>query len=282
MIATENKLACADFTFPLLKHDQVLQLIKIMDFEGVDIGLFEDRSHIQPSMVLDVPQKKGSKLKRRVRDAGLEITDVFLQCDLDFTAAAVNHPDENVRNRVRNMFEQFTEYACAAGCRHITCLPGAWFAGEEYDVSFARAVEELYWRAALAAQMDLVLGVEAHIGSIADTPQKALRLIQATPGLTLTLDYSHFKVMGIPDSEVHPLVEHASHFHLRGASKGRLQTAMAENAIDYKAVFKQMKKTGYHDYIGIEYTWTEWENCNKTDNVSESILARDLVRKSVV
>ena len=39
------KLACADFSFPLLKHDQSLQLIAMLGIKGVDIGLFENRSH---------------------------------------------------------------------------------------------------------------------------------------------------------------------------------------------------------------------------------------------
>ena len=47
------KLACADFTFPLLSHDKVLDLIALLDFEGVDIGLFEGRSHLWPSRVFE-------------------------------------------------------------------------------------------------------------------------------------------------------------------------------------------------------------------------------------
>jgi len=43
------KLACADFTFPLLPHEHVLQLIAMLEFTGVDIGLFEERSHLRPS-----------------------------------------------------------------------------------------------------------------------------------------------------------------------------------------------------------------------------------------
>ena len=45
------KLACADFTFPLLPHDKSLDLIALLGFEGVDIGLFEGRSHLWPSRV---------------------------------------------------------------------------------------------------------------------------------------------------------------------------------------------------------------------------------------
>ena len=53
------------------------------------------------------------------------------------------------------------------------------------------------------------------------------------PGLTLTLDYTHFTRKGMPDSAVEPLVPLASHFHARGASNGRLQTSFDLNSIDY-------------------------------------------------
>src|SRR6266498_4543249 len=43
------KFACADFTFPLLPHHEVLQLIAMLEFTGVDIGLFENRSHLWSS-----------------------------------------------------------------------------------------------------------------------------------------------------------------------------------------------------------------------------------------
>ena len=278
MIVTKNKLACADFAFPLLAHDKVLELIKMMEFDGVDIGLFEGRSHLRPSAVLDHPVKNGERLRQTVADRGLEIADVFLQTDLDFKVSAVNHPAMETRKKTEEIFKRFMDYACGCGCGHITCLPGVWFPEEDYEDSLARAADALGRRVEMASQKGLVLGVEAHIGSIADTPHKAFKLLEATKGLTLTLDYSHFAFAGIPDSAVHPLVKYASHFHLRGAARGQLQSRMDENKIDYASVFRKMEEEGYEEYIGIEYTWTEWENCNRTDNVSESILARDLVR----
>ena len=47
--AMQFKLACADFTFPLLPHDDALDLIAALGFDGVDLGMFEGRSHLQPS-----------------------------------------------------------------------------------------------------------------------------------------------------------------------------------------------------------------------------------------
>ena len=55
------KLACADFTFPLLPHDKSLDLIAMLDFEGVDIGLFEGRSHLWPSRVFARPAGVGRR-----------------------------------------------------------------------------------------------------------------------------------------------------------------------------------------------------------------------------
>ena len=43
------KLACSDFTFPLLPHNDVLDLIKMLRIKAVDIGLMHERSHLQPA-----------------------------------------------------------------------------------------------------------------------------------------------------------------------------------------------------------------------------------------
>ena len=58
------KLACADFTFPLLPHERVLDLIGMLDFDGVDVGLFEKRSHLWPSRELTRPSASGATLRR--------------------------------------------------------------------------------------------------------------------------------------------------------------------------------------------------------------------------
>ena len=67
---------------------------------------------------------------------------------------------------------------------------------------------------------NLVFSVEAHVGSIAPRPKQALELVAKTPGLTLTLDYTHFTKLGIADEKIEPLVAHASHFHARAYKAG--------------------------------------------------------------
>jgi sugar phosphate isomerase/epimerase len=274
----EYKLACADFTFPLLPHEGVLQLIAMLGFEGVDIGLFEERSHLWPSREFGDGKASARQLKQRLDDCGLKAADIFLQLAEDFTPYAINHPEASRRQRTRDWFLKTLDYAAECGCRHVTTLPGVHFEEELHDASLARSVKELTWRVEQAQKHDIIFGIEAHVGSIVPDPGSAALLVQRVPGLTLTLDYTHFTRLGMPDSVVEPLVKYASHFHVRGARQGRLQEPFVRNVIDYKRVFEVMQTSGYHGWIGIEYVWIDWEHCNECDNLSETIQFRDFFR----
>ena len=273
-----HKLACADFTFPLLPHPQALQLIAMLGFEGVDIGLFEERSHLWPSREFADAASAAQELKRTLANIGLQPADIFLQTAPDFTVYPANHPDAARRRKARDWFLRTLEYANVCGCRHVTILPGVHVAGEAFETSFARCVDELNWRVEQARLHEVVFGVEAHVGSLVPTPLQVEALVQAVPGLTLTLDYTHFTRAGLPDSAVEPLLRYASHFHVRGAREGRLQTGFAANTIDYARVETAMEEAGYTGWTGIEYVWIDWEHCNECDNLSETILFRDFLQ----
>lgn len=271
------KLACADFTFPLLSHDRALQLIAMLEVDGVDIGLFENRSHLWPSMEFENVQRSARQLKMKLDDLGLLPADIFLQMDADFAPFAINHPEDDRRRQARDWFLHTLEYAVECGSNHVTALPGIHFPEESYEDSLSRAVDELSWRVARAQEVEIVFGVEAHVGSIMSDPLAALRVIEQTPGLTLTLDYTHFTRLGMADASVEPLLTHASHFHIRGAKEGRLQTSFADNTIDYARVLTVLDTLAYAGWLGIEYVWIDWEHCNECDNLSETILFRDYI-----
>ena len=275
------KLACADFTFPLLPHERVLDLIAMLEFDGVDIGLFEGRSHLWPSNEFKSPSKSGNRLQRELTERGLKCADVFLQLDPSFIPYAINHPEAARRRRARDWFLKTLDYAATAGAKHVTTLPGVSFKSEKPAVSWQRTCDELAWRVVQAKERRIVFSVEAHVGSIAPRPKAALRLVRDVPGLTLTLDYTHFTRVGLPDSASEPLLAHASHFHARGACKGRLQSAFPHNTIDYARILRAMRKANYRGYVGVEYVWLNWEHCNEVDNISETVQMRDFLRASV-
>jgi sugar phosphate isomerase/epimerase len=152
------------------------------------------------------------------------------------------------------------------------------FVEEPPAESWRRCCDELAWRCEAAAAQGVVFAIEAHVGSIVPTTASAAELVRSVPGLTLTLDYTHFARDGRPDAEIEPLIALASHFHARCARPGRLQTSFKDNTIDYHRVVDVMKQVGYSGYVGVEYVWIDWEHCNEVDNLSESILLRDHIR----
>ena len=276
------KLAGADFTFPLLAHDKALDLIAAIELDGVDIGLFEGRSHLWPSREFAELSAAADLLRRKLADRGLAPADVFLQLDPDFTPYAINQPDAARRGHAREQFSRTLEYAARLGSPHVTTLPGVYFEGvEAAGDSWSRSQEELAWRVEQAAAHGVVFGVEAHVGSLAPSPAEAERLVRGVPGLTLTLDYTHFTRLGMPDSQIEPLVQYATHFHVRGAREGRLQCNFPQNTIDYAGVLAAMRRCGYAGYLGIEYVWIDWEHCNECDNLAETIQFRDFLRKQL-
>jgi hypothetical protein len=36
----------------------------------------------------------------------------------------------------------------------------------------------------------------------------------------------------------------------------------------------RLQKQKYNGFLAIEYVWTEWQQCNRTDNLSETIILR--------
>lgn len=272
------QLSCADFTFPLLSHDKVLDLISLLEFKGVDIGLFSGRSHLTAESEFKQISHQAKALKKKLEDRSLVATDVYLQLDNDLSRYAINHPEKKRRESARDSFLKLIDYANELGADHITCLPGMHFLEESYDVSINRCYEELSWRVGKVKTTDLSFAVEVHIGSPFIHPKDTERLITAVPGLTLTLDYTHYIRNGHLQEKVDPLLIHASHLHARGARKGRLQVSLTDNIINYKAIVENLKKLDYGGWIGLEFIWIEWERCNEVDTLSETIRLMNIIK----
>jgi sugar phosphate isomerase/epimerase len=281
LVMSQIPLACADFSFPLLPHDLALDLIAGMGIGGVDISLMFQNSHLDVEDAIARPAEVATDLARRLASRDLAIADVNFTPGRDFRTRAVNHPDPDVQRESGDWFRRAVSFATHANARHMTILPGVHWTEETLESSFARCATELAWRLKYAADEGVTVSIEAHLGSIVPTPEDAKKLLDAVPGLTLTLDYTHFVYQGFSDADCETLLPRASHFHARGGAEKRLQTSLKKSAIDYRRVLQQMKEVKYPGYFAIEYVWIDWEGCNETDNLSETILLRDLAKNYV-
>jgi sugar phosphate isomerase/epimerase len=50
-----------------------------------------------------------------------------------------------------------------------------------------------------------------------------------------------------------------------------------DNRIDFSAIVRGLREVDYAGYLCVEYVYVDWEGCNRTDNVSETLLLRELL-----
>jgi sugar phosphate isomerase/epimerase len=268
--------SCSDYTFPLLAPAQRFALLQLLGFEYVDIGLFARSPGLEPNQLLAEPRIFAQKLKSDLKCAGLQVADVFLQIGMDPADAAANDPDPRIRAHNHTIFQLTLDLCKALDCAHLTGLPGVWHEGARETDDLALAVDEAGWRQRAGSDAGISYAIEPHMGSICFDIASTQSILDAVPGLTLTLDYGHFVAAGIQSSDVHALLASASHIHARGGAPQRLQTPVNENEIDFCGMFDGLHKQRYEGVIAIEYVWADWQQCNRTDNVSETILLRRL------
>jgi sugar phosphate isomerase/epimerase len=254
----------------------VLDLIAAIGLEGVSLAFIGGVSAEPPNLIAADPEGNADRIAAALDDRGLAPADVFLIPDGGLIDGTVNHLDPRQDAASRELFARFLRFASRIGSTGITILPGVVFGGESRDEAIARSASRLRDRLEMARDHGLRLSVEPHIvtldpyrGSVIDTPARVAQLLEAAPGLELTLDYGHFNVQGIADREVEPLIGHARHFHMRGGAPGLVQTRFEDNVTDFGRVLDVMAETGYDGWVEIEYVYDERPGCQDCDNLQE-------------
>jgi len=272
------KLSCSDYSFPLLPHDDACELIRMLGFDAVDVGLWGAHSHLRPGELERDVAGWAERLDERIHGRGLAIADVFLIPQADYAAMAVNNPSADERARGRERFEQIARLAAQLRVPGISLVPGMEFDGVPHDVSLELAAEELTARVAIGREAGVRVSIEPHIGSVSATPADLLRLLELAPGLEVTLDLSHFVMQGFAVEELDAVLPRVRHVHARAARAERLQVGMKENAIDFERLIDVLQGAGYDDYVSCEYLWIDQGRCDECDTLSETILMRDRLR----
>jgi sugar phosphate isomerase/epimerase len=268
-------ISCADYAFPLLPRERRFALLRLLGFDYVDLGLFERSEGLRPGQLLAEPRKFARQLKRDLIHAGLRASDVFLQTGLTPEDSAENDPNLIVRSQNRKAFILTLELCEELECKHLTGLPGILHKDVGNNDSFDLAVEEIRWRQRVAWSSGICYAIKPHVDTICSSVDQARALLDATPGLTLTLDYGHFVFQKISSRQVHTLLPYASHVHMRGGAPHRLQAPVNESEIDFNGIIRRLYKNRYRGFLAITYFRDAWKQCDHTDNVSETILLRN-------
>jgi sugar phosphate isomerase/epimerase len=268
------KFSCADFTFPVLERTAALSLVKLLGFDHVDVGLFARSTHFSPIDLQASPERYTAQVLQDLEKAELNASDVFLQIGVDPSEQSANDPDSAIRIRNRGAFSRALEVCVALGCKHLTGLPGVFHSEVPRIHDLQLAEEEASRRVRECTSAGVTYAIEPHVGSICADVKSARAFLRRVEGLTLTLDYGHFVMAGESSETIHTLLPFATHLHVRGGAPDRLQTSVEENRIDFEKMLTGLRRLGYGGFLTLEYVWIDWKGCNRTDNVSETILLR--------
>lgn len=275
------RLSCADFTWPNLRHQFVLDLIAELGFEGVDLGLYSPALPVTPAMVRENPPLWAGIIRERLATRGLEAADVFVMPSLDLEEMSVNNPDAAQQERAATFFHDMLDFVVHLGAPGMSMMPGTRFGDEPWEKTIRRSAEGLEWRVEAATARGIRLSIEPAVDSHVADPERLWQLLHLTPGLELTLDYAQFAVQGIPDAQVEPFLARTRHFHCRGASRGVIQARFRENTIDFGRIIQRMHEIGYDGYFAMEYVYDERPGYGDCDTLQETMLFRDFARAQI-
>lgn len=273
---TNGVLSCSEFSFPALPFDSRLELVRLLGFTAVDLGLFLD-TPAQAAELVAAPSATSQRLARSLKIAELEPADLFLIVGGDdFESGALTSPRPQHRAELRGVFGAALECATDLGLKGMSIMPGlAW--ADNSRAGWQVAVDELKWRVERAAAAGLELWVEPHIASLVPTPELVAALLADVPGLRLTLDPGHFEFQAIKLERVLPLAGHAGHVHISGASAGALHVPWRSSTWDLAVFLSELHDAGFSGRYCVEYVPMQKWGAGGTDVLGAIVATRTAI-----
>lgn len=277
------RLTVSTHSFEWLPLEGTLAVAKAMGFTGVDIAGFHSRARcsLEPDEVGVEPEKYADHLNELLEKYELDAVDFFPQFGAQLTERSLNDPDPAVRQRNMDSFRGIIRFCALTRIPGFTISPGiphpAWSLEQNLDAAGA----ELRILTDMAGEHGLTVRFEPHMMSVADTPERALALIERALHATVTLDYSHFLLQYIPVERIHALLPHTDHFHVRQARPGKLQTRTEEGTLDFVEIANRLKALNYERCLSIEYVCIPWYDCNQVDCLTETVFTKAILEPHV-
>ena len=274
-------LTLSNHSFEYLNLEGTLGLAKAIGFRGVDIAGFHNRGRcsLEPDAVGADPQEYADQLKNILDKYELKAFDFFPQFGSSLDERSFNDPNPKIRDKNLTSLTGIITFCKCVGIPGFTISPGIHHPNKSFEENLETTIESMVNLINVGRDQEVTVRFEPHVQSVVDTPERALLLLQATPGSMVTLDYSHFIMQYIPEERIHPLLAYTDHFHIRSARPGKLQSRLDENTIDFIDIADRLDRLAYKGCLSLEYVYMDWYDCNQIDCLTETILTKDYMQK---
>lgn len=265
------KTSITSWSFPACNLKEAWDISQALGINHMDIGLLHGAT-LERDKILHDPIANANELMK----TGLKASNLywlFGQNPAEREISEGAYLEQNLTD-----FEQVCQFAAKLGIPTLFLLPGVPRPNVSSELLFEQSAQSLRELLAIALSHNVTLTVEPHIGGILSSPDLAMAMLRAVPGLKLTLDYAHFICMGYSQEQIDPLAAHAAHIHLRQARPGALQAKFNEGTISFGAMIETLRDVNYDGFISIEYVHQAYMNTVFDDVLTETIIMRDLLR----
>jgi len=226
-------VACSTLCFGKYPFERALQTIAELGFSKVDVALHEVGPHLKPSEVTADVHTTAARLR-----LGPGLTPCAFSVAIDAPDAA-GHAAH-----------------LAAVCRlaRLSSVPTVTIAAAPAGTGLDAEVRRLKELCALAARDGVMLSVATLAGTVTEMPDAAVELCRRVPGLSLTLDPSHYICgpnEGASWDAVYPYVRHV---HLRDSGRGpnQFQVRIGQGEIEYGRIVSMLARHHYDRVLTVD------------------------------
>ncbi len=260
------------FSTPHLELEEAVRVWRALGISVMDLGNGRD---LDPEAVAADPHRAAERVQAVGARHGMRFVDAFPQAtDKHIT----NTPDEQEYAHQREVYAGWIDFAAAAGLDGITLSPGKYWPGLDAETAYLRGREQLRPLAERAAARGVRLRIEPHVESVTWSPELALRMADDVPGLTFTIDHSHFVFHGMTYEHIAAMHPRGTHWHARQAALGQLQARFEDGEIDFARIVRGLQASGYQGVIALEVVHVPWLNLDRHDVLGETVRLRDHLR----
>ena len=263
-----KRYSCADYGWPSLKHPTVMAVAQDLGYQGLDIGIFGEVTHVKVSD-LQYRRQASARISRALSTVGLQCSDVFLIPSVDLSCLTPSHPDPVQQAEAIRIFESAALLTRDLQASGLTVCPGVVHEADTYQEALRRAARSLQARVEIAFSHGLELSVEPHWGSLVDTAEKVWDLLEAVEGLSLTLDVSMMFFCGMTVEEIASFAPRTRHVQFRPGTRDKVQVRLKHNEIDFDPILQALEAS-YQGWVATEYVWMERWGCDQVDVTEES------------
>lgn len=243
------KLGYSTWGMPTVPVDVALAHLAALGFDGVELTVIPGYS----TELNSLNKSERRRILKLLHKHGLDLPAIAGHTSLMEEDASVHAAN---LERLKATIDLAVDWAGAEGPPAIDTTAGS--QPDAWESRKALLVERTQELAAYAQARGVMIAMEPHVGSIIDTPQKMVELIERVglPNVKVNFDISHFNVMGYSIEEsVSTLAPHAVHTHVKdeiGLAPNHQFLIPGEGVFDYVTYLKAMERHGYTGYISAE------------------------------